>query len=372
MARARNIKPGFFKNELIAEMPPETRLMFIGLWCIADREGRFEDRPKKIKMELFPCDDFSIEDSLALLARDGFLIRYEAEGKRYAQVVNFTKHQMPHHKEVSSEIPPPPGMDAVTRHGYDVPNQVRELVFDRDGRACLKCGSDQSLSLDHIKPLASGGDNSVDNLQTLCGRCNSSKGNSTKDYRKTVDDSTLNQARTNVEPTLNQARANAGAPCRTDSLIPDSLIPESCKPLTTFGGAGGTQAQHEPEPTTASPLAPPPMGDESAFADQPLQSNEPKRSRGTRLTASWFLPKAWGEWALAEKPSWTPEHVRKVSDRFRDHWIAAAGRTGVKLDWEATWRNWVRKEPELNGARAAPYGQRRNFLAEAGILGDGT
>ena len=54
MARARNIKPGFFKNELLAEMPPETRLLFMGLWCLADREGRFEDRPKKIKMELFP------------------------------------------------------------------------------------------------------------------------------------------------------------------------------------------------------------------------------------------------------------------------------------------------------------------------------
>lgn len=56
MARARNIKPGFFKNELLAEMPPEIRLLFMGLWCIADREGRFEERPKKIKMELFPCD----------------------------------------------------------------------------------------------------------------------------------------------------------------------------------------------------------------------------------------------------------------------------------------------------------------------------
>ena len=75
MARARNIKPGFFKNELLAEMPPETRLLFMGLWCLADREGRFEDRPKKIKMELFPCDSFSIEDSLALLAKDGFLLR---------------------------------------------------------------------------------------------------------------------------------------------------------------------------------------------------------------------------------------------------------------------------------------------------------
>ena len=215
MARARNIKPGFFKNELLAEMPPETRLLFMGLWCLADREGRFEDRPKKIKMELFPCDSFSIEDSLALLAKDGFLLRYEVDGKRYAQVVNFTKHQMPHHKEVPSDIPAPPGCAQVTRHSYDVPSKVREEVFARDGNACLKCGALDSLSLDHIQPLGSGGDNSTNNLQTLCTSCNSSKGNTTKDYRKS-----------NVKPTLSQRQTKQGAPCPSDSLIPDSLIPD--------------------------------------------------------------------------------------------------------------------------------------------------
>ena len=215
MARARNIKPGFFKNELLAEMPPETRLLFMGLWCLADREGRFEDRPKKIKMELFPCDSFSIEDSLALLAKDGFLLRYEVDGKRYAQVVNFTKHQMPHHKEVPSDIPAPPGCAQVTRHSYDVPAKVREEVFARDGNACLKCGALEGLSIDHIQPLGSGGDNSTNNLQTLCTSCNSSKGNTTKDYRKS-----------NVAPTLSQRQAKQGAPCPSDSLIPDSLIPD--------------------------------------------------------------------------------------------------------------------------------------------------
>ena len=219
MSRARNIKPGFFKNEILAEMPPETRLLFMGLWCLADREGRFEDRPKKIKMELFPCDDFSIEDGLALLAEGGFLIRYEVEGRRYAQVVNFTKHQMPHHKEVPSDIPAPPGCAQVTRHSYDVPAKVREEVFARDGNACLKCGALESLSLDHIQPLCSGGDNSTNNLQTLCTSCNSSKGNTTKDYRKS-----------NVAPTLSQRQAKQGAPCPSDSLIPDSLIPDSLIP----------------------------------------------------------------------------------------------------------------------------------------------
>lgn len=223
MARARNIKPGFFKNELLAEMPAEIRLLFMGLWCLADREGRFEDRPKKIKMELFPCDDFSIEDGLCRLAKDGFLIRYEVDGKKYAQVVNFTKHQMPHHKEVQSEIPAPPGLPQVTKHSYDVSKEVRESIFLRDGHACLKCGSRDSISLDHIIPLASGGDNSTSNLQTLCKSCNSSKGGTTKDYRKTV-----------IDPSLAQRCGNDGAHCPSDSLIPDSgfLIPD---PLRNAG-----------------------------------------------------------------------------------------------------------------------------------------
>jgi hypothetical protein len=222
MARSRNIKPGFFKNELLVEIPPETRLLFIGLWCLADREGRFEDRPKKIKMELFPCDNFSIEDSLALLAENGFLLRYEVDGKRYAQVVNFTKHQMPHHKEVPSEIPAPPGCAQVTKHSYDVSKETREEVFARDKWACLKCKTKDDLSIDHIVPLAAGGDNATTNLQTLCKSCNSSKGNSTKDHRQL-----------NIEPTLNQRQGNVGAPCPSDSLIPDSLIPDSLIPFKT-------------------------------------------------------------------------------------------------------------------------------------------
>lgn len=49
MARARNIKPAFFMNDELAEIDPLGRLLFIGLWTIADREGRLEDRPARHK-----------------------------------------------------------------------------------------------------------------------------------------------------------------------------------------------------------------------------------------------------------------------------------------------------------------------------------
>jgi len=108
MARARNIKPGFFLNEELAECEPLARLLFAGLWCIADREGRLEDRPKRIKAEILPYDDCDVDKLLNQLAKQGFIIRYEVDDKRYIQISNFLKHQNPHIKEAASTIPPPP------------------------------------------------------------------------------------------------------------------------------------------------------------------------------------------------------------------------------------------------------------------------
>ena len=64
MARSRNIKPGFFTNDGLAELPFEVRLLFIGLWTLADREGRLEDRPKRIRMEIFPGDNVDVDESV--------------------------------------------------------------------------------------------------------------------------------------------------------------------------------------------------------------------------------------------------------------------------------------------------------------------
>lgn len=107
MSRARNIKPGFFKNEYLAECDPLARLLFAGLWCEADRAGRLEDRPKKIKAECLPYDECDIDSLLNQLVEKSFILRYEAEGKRYIQILMFAKHQNPHKNEAASSIPAP-------------------------------------------------------------------------------------------------------------------------------------------------------------------------------------------------------------------------------------------------------------------------
>jgi hypothetical protein len=107
MARTRNIKPGFFKNEELAECDPLARILFAGLWTIADREGRLEDRPKRIKAELLPYDVANADELLDQLARHGFIVRYQVEGLRYIEIATFTKNQQPHVNEAPSTIPAP-------------------------------------------------------------------------------------------------------------------------------------------------------------------------------------------------------------------------------------------------------------------------
>jgi hypothetical protein len=105
MARSRNIKPGFFTNDQLAELPALTRLLFVGLWTIADREGRIEDRPKKVKAETMPYDNFDCDEALSDLQKAGFIVRYASGGTNVIQVVNWGKHQNPHVKEQPSTLP---------------------------------------------------------------------------------------------------------------------------------------------------------------------------------------------------------------------------------------------------------------------------
>lgn len=88
------------------------------------------------------------------------------------------------------------------------------------------------------------------------------------------------------------------------------------------------------EESGASPSAQPP----------PERKRASDAKLGTRLPDDWELPDAWAEWALGEQTTWTPAHLRKVADSFRDYWASKPGAGARKTDWLATWRNWVRRE----------------------------
>lgn len=114
MARSRNIKPGFFTNDELAECSPYARLLFAGLWTIADKEGRLDDRPKKVKAMVLPFDDVDCNDLLQQLHSHKFINRYQVNDEQFIQINNWKKHQNPHCKEAASEIPEPVENDSST------------------------------------------------------------------------------------------------------------------------------------------------------------------------------------------------------------------------------------------------------------------
>ncbi len=106
MARARNIKPSLFTNEVLGVADPLLTILFVSLWCLADKAGRLEDRPLRIKANTFPYREGIDADKLLTdLEGYGFIRRYVAGELRLIEVLNFAKHQSPHHTEKESTYP---------------------------------------------------------------------------------------------------------------------------------------------------------------------------------------------------------------------------------------------------------------------------
>ena len=92
-------------------------------------------------------------------------------------------------------------------------------------------------------------------------------------------------------------------------------------------------------------------GDDAPLTNnhKPITNNQEKKTLGKRLASDFSFPKEWAEFCQQARPEL---HPTKVFDQFKDYWIAQSGQKGVKLDWFATWRNWVRNTnaPKTNPA----------------------
>lgn len=160
MARARNIKPGLFKNEILGVADPLYTILFEGLWVLADRAGRLEDRPLRIKAEVFPYrEGLDIGAMLDWLASNGFIVRYQVNGAKYIEILSFTKHQNPHKNETPSEIPAYQPGDASTEEIGTTSEFIGSTRADSLSSDSL---SSDSLFTDSISS-ASGEDTDVDN-----------------------------------------------------------------------------------------------------------------------------------------------------------------------------------------------------------------
>jgi hypothetical protein len=137
MARARNIKPAFFSNDLLAEIDPVGRLLFIGLWTIADFKGDIEWREKRIKAQVLPYDNCDVKDIAINLDKLGFIRFYSDSDSIYLNIVNFSKHQNPHknEREKGSEIPAYTELmrQAIDLQGLAINRDKSGLVQDENG-----------------------------------------------------------------------------------------------------------------------------------------------------------------------------------------------------------------------------------------------
>jgi len=79
------------------------------------------------------------------------------------------------------------------------------------------------------------------------------------------------------------------------------------------------------------------------------ETKREKKTLGKRLATDSCLTKEWEDFCVQQRPEL---HPTKTFDQFKDYWIAQAGQKGVKLDWFATWRNWVRS---TNAPKQNPY-----------------
>lgn len=187
--RIRTIKPEFFLHEELFDLEEETglpiRVAFAGLWCAADREGRFLWKIRRLKSQILPYDDVDFAALMSALLGKGFVERYGPDGE-YGLIPSFKTHQHINQREAQSTIPGPADEDArartcthvqdiTTPNGVNLTAKIRQKVYDRDGRKCVRCGATEDLTVDHIFPRSIGGTHALANLRTLCRSCNSAR-----------------------------------------------------------------------------------------------------------------------------------------------------------------------------------------------------
>lgn len=132
-------------------------------------------------------------------------------------------------------------------------------------------------------------------------------------------------------------------------------------------------------PTFAEPVKVAQQVSEFVEATEPAKTSTPaKPSAGTtRLSADWFLPKPWGQWAVHNCKR-DAEWVRIQAAKFKKFWLSETDKKGFKKNWERTWQNWCRNaltsEAKHNGGRPfakAEVGTEQFEVTQDSISGPG-
>lgn len=243
MARIRTIKPEFWVDDVMVELSFAERLLFIGLWNFADDDGYIENKPKRIKMQIFPADNILIEDSLSALVNAGRVEIVQSDQGELLRITNWERHQSISRK-------------TKTRFTGIAGNTVENEAHSRSPHGVL------------------------------------------------------------TESSVNST---------------ESSLTEKEK-----------EREKEKEVNSETKVS---------------SLSEKTKNRGTRIEKDFTPSPDTLTWA---KENLTGFDYRTEHDNFIDYWTATPGARGTKLDWDATWRTWMRR-----ASQQAPRSQLRSPKTEA-------
>lgn len=151
MARIRTVKPDFFRHELLQDLEITyagkcPMLVFEALWGHCDKAGRFEWKPRMLKLDILPFLPFDMAETLGILEKAGMIQKYTVNGCEYGLIPTFTEHQRIGGKEAQDpEKHPAPNSEAkVKKRGSS-----REALGKHQG---LQEGKGREGNIDVVVP----------------------------------------------------------------------------------------------------------------------------------------------------------------------------------------------------------------------------
>lgn len=149
MARIRTIKPEFFTSEDIVSRSPMARLLYIALWCEADKEGRLVWKPTTFKLRYLPGDSCDVHELCNELVQSGLVQLY---GDGYALIPSFKAHQHINPRESESQLPAP--VASTTREPRVGTRQSRDddAQGGREGKGRITCSKPPGLNIAEFPP----------------------------------------------------------------------------------------------------------------------------------------------------------------------------------------------------------------------------
>ncbi|GBQ08458.1 DnaT-like ssDNA-binding domain-containing protein [Saccharibacter floricola] len=309
MARIRSIHPGFWTDEATLEMSLEAQLFMIGLWGEADDGGAFAWKPRQLQARIMPLRQVDISALLNELTELGVITRYEVDGVSYGAVRNFGKFQSP--KKPNRKNPMP---EDVVRF----------------------CATEETPPL---------GGNEGETGSSTTGRASPSADETTEEEPSPA-------------PSTGQEKRSS-TPVSHDSAPSSDQVtnqfPTRSEPVPLGRGGGRGEEEELLSHSVREARAP---------KEQPASSKPKTKStkRGSRLPDDWQPSEELLDYA--NERNLNPQ---RITEDFRDYWHATPGAKACKLDWDATFRTWCRREADkrqgqfLKGGKAnnAPTAPRR-------------